>query len=99
MSEVICLINLKGGVGKTVSGINIAYSFAKLGKKVLIIDTDCQGNIAKALGKNYDENPNTIVALMSEAIEGDVTKQRVQECTYQVSTIAFSAIVFVYTEY
>lgn len=57
MSEVICLINLKGEVGKTVSGINIAYSFANFGKKMLIIGTDCQGNIAKALGKNYDEIP------------------------------------------
>lgn len=87
MSEVICLINLKGGVGKTVSSINIAYSFAKLGKKVLIIDTDCQGNIAKALGKNYDDNPNTIVTLMTEAIEGEVTKQRVRECIYNVGIV------------
>ena len=38
MSEVISLINLKGGVGKTVSSINIAYSFAEFNKKVLIVD-------------------------------------------------------------
>ena len=40
MSEKISMINLKGGVGKTVSSINIAYSFAEFGKKVLIVDTD-----------------------------------------------------------
>ena len=43
--SVISLINLKGGVGKTVSSINIASSFAICGKKVLIVDTDSQGNI------------------------------------------------------
>lgn len=38
MRGVISLINLKGGVGKTVSSINIAYALAEMGKKVLIVD-------------------------------------------------------------
>ena len=54
MSEVISLINLKGGVGKTVSSINIAYSFAEFSKKVLIVDADSQGNIATSLGMIAD---------------------------------------------
>lgn len=60
MSEVISLINLKGGVGKTVSSINIAYSFAEFNKKVLIVDADSQGNIATSLGMIADELDNTL---------------------------------------
>ena len=74
---MISLINLKGGVGKTVSSINIASSFAICGKKVLIVDTDSQGNIAKSLGMNPDEMNNTLVDLVSEAIDKNVTEERV----------------------
>lgn len=78
--SVISLINLKGGVGKTVSSINIASAFAKCGKKVLIVDTDSQGNIAKSLGMNPNDMNNTMVNLISEAIDDEVTEERVLEC-------------------
>ena len=78
--SVISLINLKGGVGKTVSSINIASAFAKSWKKVLIVDTDSQGNIAKSLGMNPNDMNNTMVNLISEAIDDEVTEERVLEC-------------------
>lgn len=87
MSEVISLINLKGGVGKTVSSINIAYSFAKLGNHVLIIDTDSQGNITTSLEMNFDGESNTLVDLMNEIIESDISIERVRECIYHASTV------------
>ena len=37
-----------------MSSINLAYSFAEYGKKVLIVDTDSQGNIATSLGIDAD---------------------------------------------
>ncbi|MBQ2706676.1 MAG: AAA family ATPase, partial [Clostridia bacterium] len=82
MSQTIALINLKGGVGKTVSSINIAYVLAHLGCRTLIIDTDSQGNIATSLGMNFDAEPNTLVDLMTEAIDGEVTPERIRECIY-----------------
>lgn len=85
--SVISLINLKGGVGKTVSSINIASSFAKCGKKVLIIDTDSQGNIAKSLGMNPNDMDNTMVDLISEAIDDEVTQKRVKECIRQAGNL------------
>ena len=80
MCEVISLINLKGGVGKTVSSINIAYSFAEFNKKVLIVDADSQGNIATSLGMIADELDNTLCDLIDEAIADGVSEQRVVEC-------------------
>ena len=87
MSEVISLINLKGGVGKTVSSINIAYSLAEFDKKVLIVDADSQGNIATSLGMIADELDNTLCNLIDEAIEDGVTEQRVVECIRQVGKV------------
>ena len=49
--EVISIINLKGGVGKTYTAYNMAYELDKRGYKVLCFDNDKQGNLSKALGK------------------------------------------------
>ncbi len=80
MSAVINLLNLKGGVGKTVSSINLAYSLAEYGKKVLLIDTDSQGNVATSMGLVADELPDTLVDLMSEEIDGSTRIERIWEC-------------------
>ncbi|QXE20430.1 ParA family protein [Clostridium sp. 001] len=54
--KVISLINLKGGVGKTISSINIACILASKGNSVLIIDNDKQGNTSKFFNvHDYDE--------------------------------------------
>ena len=80
MSAVISLLNLKGGVGKTVSSINIAYALSELGKRVLIVDTDSQGNVSTAMGIDADTISNTIVDLISEEIDGSVGLERITEC-------------------
>lgn len=47
---VICLVNQKGGVGKTASVVNIGAGLAKLGKRVLLIDLDPQESLSYWLG-------------------------------------------------
>lgn len=67
MCRVITISSQKGGVGKTATCINLGIGLARAGKKVLLVETDAQGNLAASLGIDEpDELEITLANLMEK---------------------------------
>jgi len=73
VSEVIAIINQKGGVGKSTTAINLAACLGDLGKSALVVDFDPQGNATSGFGVDKDTLKNDVYdALMNDVPMEDV---------------------------
>ena len=92
--KILAIANQKGGVGKTTTAINIATSIAAVGRKVLLIDLDSQGNAGTGLGINYEKRKgNTVydVLLRGKEVEGSVIRTRIPRLDIITSDVELAA--------
>ncbi|PID52713.1 MAG: hypothetical protein CR972_00355 [Candidatus Moraniibacteriota bacterium] len=69
MAKIISFINQKGGVGKTTSSVNTASYLADMGKFVLLVDLDPQGNASSGLGIDPRQVENSLYSTMVDGGE------------------------------
>lgn len=68
MAKVIAVANQKGGVGKTTTSICVGSTLAKMGKRVLLVDLDPQGNSTIALGFNNESIKRTVFSALIDKV-------------------------------
>lgn len=92
MTEIIAILNQKGGCGKTTTAVNLAAALALRNRSVLVIDMDPQGNATTGLGIDKNAQENTIYSVLSgqSSVEESVIKTGVSGLDLVPSNIDLS---------
>ena len=68
-AKITAICNQKGGVGKTVTAVNLGIGLAREGKKILLVDMDAQGSLTASLGyQRPDQMENTLATILGRII-------------------------------
>jgi len=85
MSEILAVVNQKGGVGKTTTCINLSASLSKTSRKVLLVDLDPQSNATRGCGVD----PHSLSASINDLLLG---RSSAQETIIKPDNIYFSLL-------
>ena len=84
MARIFCIANQKGGVGKTTTTVNLAAGLSKLGKRVLVVDLDPQGNATMGSGVDKRALSLTVYDVLLENASIIEVRQRSDKAGYDV---------------
>lgn len=71
-SKIMAICNQKGGVGKTVTTVNLGIGLVRMGKRVLLCDVDAQGSLTASLGyQRPDQIETTLASVMAHIISDE----------------------------
>jgi chromosome partitioning protein len=92
-ARIFSIVNQKGGVGKTTTAINIATAMSAIGKKVLLLDMDPQGNASTGLGIDNNDRLNTIYEVIIGQVKPNeaIIKTKIPNLKIITSTVDLSA--------
>ena len=94
MGKIISLVNQKGGVGKTTTSINLAASLGVLGKKILLVDLDPQGNSTTGVGVEKGDLTKSVYEALNGSIKPNeaIKKTKFKNLDLMPSTITLAGI-------
>ena len=84
MARIFCIANQKGGVGKTTTTVNLAAGLAKIGRRVLVVDLDPQGNATMGSGIDKRALELTVYDVLLENASVAEARQRNDKVGYDV---------------
>lgn len=92
MGKVLAIANQKGGVGKTTTAVNLSASLAKLGKRVLLMDIDPQGNTTSGVGVAKSDVEYCIydILIEDEVVENVIIATKQENLYIVPSTISLA---------
>ena len=97
MKKIISVVNLKGGVGKTTTAVNLAACWGEMGKKVLLVDMDPQGSASISVGVS-SEGDELLEALQKRMVELPVVSTEVPGLDLVPSGMALATASLLYTD-
>ena len=84
MAKIFCIANQKGGVGKTTTTVNLAAALGRIGKRVLVVDLDPQGNATMGSGVDKRSLELTVYDVLLENASIFEARRRSEKAGYDI---------------